>query len=797
MRNFFVALTLAALLQSGRSGGQQFINGLAQPIFADQTVIRHNVWVEVPGLDSDRDGVNDRMRVQINRPQATESGTKLPIILSVSPYSGGTLPYPRHDMDVELYVPDKRGRKEEPATVTRPGDPPRPYYGTDGPIPDIRASSYQSYFLPRGFIFAYANSLGTGHSTGCPTIGGIEENLAVKAVIDWFNGKGKGYDADGNPVQPYWTTGSTSMIGVSYDGTLPIGAATLGVEGLKAIVPIAGVSSYYDHRRSHGAVINSFPTMGTDADTLFDNILSRKYPEACGYMRARIARGKDRETGDYNAFWDERNYVKDVGRAFRAAVLIAHGLNDFNTKPRHAARLWEALKAHHIPAKIWWNQGGHGDRANSARQAIWRDTLNQFWSHHLYGVDNGAMDGSKVTIERENNVWVDYADWPVPGAAATTLNPTAGDAPNGIGHLGLERPKPGRGIVEVIVDDSSIDATALAADPNSPNRLVYRSRPLVAPVHISGMPAVSLRLSFSKPAAIVSAMLIDYRADGTTTIVTRGWADPQNRQSLSKTAAIDPGAFYTITFELQPHDYVFQPGSRVGLMLLSSDRLFTQRPAPGTRLTLQTTRSTFMLPVVGGAKAFATAVREGKSRGGEDEDQPREQWGRDHHDRSPQQKTAIDLRPFMVRGVGHDQGADRGERHRVHHRRRDRQRDHQTRRPDIAAHHERNGERDHRAQDAGARGKRRGHRTHGAEEQRGEERTAQPGDAVADRRHGSVALQGGHVRHDPADEQYDAPGDLLLGSGTRGKEQLEQDAGGESHEPDAEPEHQRRDSDTQ
>ena len=68
------------------------------------------------------------------------------------------------------------------------------------------------------------------------------------------------------------------MIGTSYDGTLPIGAATLGVDGLKAIVPIAGVSSYYDHRRSYGPVINSFPMVGTDADTLFDNILSRKYP---------------------------------------------------------------------------------------------------------------------------------------------------------------------------------------------------------------------------------------------------------------------------------------------------------------------------------------------------------------------------------------------------------------------------------------------------------------------------------------------------------------------------------------
>ena len=70
-----------------------FVDGLAQPVFAGQPVIRHNVWIEVPDLDSDRDGVNDRIRVQVSRPDATERGTRLPIVLSASPYSGGTRPY--------------------------------------------------------------------------------------------------------------------------------------------------------------------------------------------------------------------------------------------------------------------------------------------------------------------------------------------------------------------------------------------------------------------------------------------------------------------------------------------------------------------------------------------------------------------------------------------------------------------------------------------------------------------------------------------------------------------------------
>jgi X-Pro dipeptidyl-peptidase len=600
-----LALALCVVVQSPTPAtAPQFENGRAQPVFANRPVVRHNVWVDVPGLDTDRDAINDRIRVQIARPEATERGTKLPVILVASPYSGGTRPYPQHDIHVPLFVPGSAAARRTIAPV--PPAAGGPYLGNDAPVRDIAASGYQSYFLPRGFIFADANSLGTGHSTGCPTIGGREENLAIKAVIDWFNGAGHAFDADGKPVTAYWTTGATGMIGTSYVGTLPIGAASLGLDRLKAIVPIAGVSSYYDHRRSFGTVINSFPTVGTDADTLFDNILSRKAPEACAWMRERIAIAKDRETGDYNPFWDERNYVKDVGK-FKTAVLISHGLNDFNVKPRHAARLWAALKAHAIPAKLWWNQGGHGDRANSARGDAWRDTLNRFWSHHLFGIENGVMDGPRAVVEREDHVWVEYADWPVPGSEAVRVRFSPGPVRNGIGQLGVQGRQPAA--EELIVDDASIDANALVASAASPHRLIYQTSPLTAPVHISGIPSVSLRMSFDRPAAIVSAMLIDIKPTTAPAIITRGWADPQNRESIERTTPIVPGTAYSIRVELQPHDYIFQTGSRIGLVLLSSDRLFTLRPPAGTRLTVRTADSTLSLPVVGAAKAFTAAIR--------------------------------------------------------------------------------------------------------------------------------------------------------------------------------------------
>lgn len=245
--------------------------------------------------------------MQIRRPAVTESGVRLAVVMVASPYSGGTLPFPTYNINIPLYEPGKPGHD----TYEPPSDPPPPYDGADPPINTLSASSYQSYFLPRGFIFAYAQSLGTGHSTGCPTIGGIEESLAMKAVIAWFNGIGHAYDASDTEVTAYWTTGATTMIGVSYDGTLPIAAASTGVAGLKSIVPIAGVSSYYDHRRSYGGIMMSNPTLGTDADTLF-----RQHPDAPFSGSLRLHERPDR-AGHGSA---DRQLQRVVARAQLRAV---------------------------------------------------------------------------------------------------------------------------------------------------------------------------------------------------------------------------------------------------------------------------------------------------------------------------------------------------------------------------------------------------------------------------------------------------------------------------------------------
>ena len=69
-------------------------------------------------------------------------------------------------------------------------------------------------------------------------------------------------------------------------------------------------------------------------------------------------------------------------------------------------------------------------------------------------------------------------------------------------------------------------------------------------------------------------------------VISRGWIDPQNRNSPELTEAITPGVKYEFNFDMQPKDSVIAAGRRLGIMIISSDRDYTIRPAPGTQITV-------------------------------------------------------------------------------------------------------------------------------------------------------------------------------------------------------------------
>ncbi|CAM01088.1 X-Pro dipeptidyl-peptidase [Saccharopolyspora erythraea NRRL 2338] len=577
------ALPLSALPATAAPAPPQkpvFEDGEAQPVFDPAQVVREDLWVTAP-VDSDRDGRHDQVHLQVVRPKETERGLRVPVVYQASPYFAGGNEVPNHNVDTELHVPQDSarpgGQRAERMAVTTAA---------------AGKWAYEDYLLARGYAVVYGESLGTGQSTGCPTTGAVNETIGARSVVDWLNARAAGHFADGRNARAKWSTGQVAMMGVSYNGTLPNAVATTGVQGLEAIVPIGAISNWYDYYRADGAVVAPGGYQGEDADVLAKYVHTRADREPCGPVIDRLTAEQDRITGDYSPFWDERNYLDDVGKV-RAAVLSAHGLNDWNVKTKQAAQWYEALRANDVPHKIWWHQAGHTDPI-SLRRDEWLRTVNRWFTKYLYDQDNGVEREPRATVQREDGSWVEEAEWPAPGTADVIMRPTPGGGERG----GLTFAREGSRAVESLRDDAAQRAEDLAAAPSSPNRLAYFSEPTPRPVRVSGTVRADLALTFDRPAANVTALLVDMAPDGSTSVVTRGWTDPQNRDAIDRTSPIEPGKQYRIEVAMQPDDYVVAAGHRLGVVLLSSDHDFTLRPKPGAGISLDLERSRVILPVV-------------------------------------------------------------------------------------------------------------------------------------------------------------------------------------------------------
>ncbi|MDG4831310.1 Xaa-Pro dipeptidyl-peptidase [Solwaraspora sp. WMMD1047] len=580
-------------------------DGLTQPVFPLAEAIEERVWVQT-GLDTDHDGVPDRVAIDISRPGATATdGLKVPVIFEHSPYRKdvwGDVPYPSVLVD------------ELPQSGVGAGSARSARSSNARGVANL-PGSLDDYYVPRGYAVVLGQSIGTGDSDGCPTSGDMAETLGTKAVIDWLNGRAMGYDAAGAPVTASWTTGAVGMIGVSYNGTLPNMVATTGVTGLRTIVPIAAISSWYDYYRAHGLVVAPGTYQGEDADVLAKFTAGRTRAQGrCRDELDRLTAEQDRVTGDYTRFWRDRDYVD--ARRVRASVFLVHGLQDWNVKTENFAGWWDELARHGVDRKIWLHQGGHGGPGNAAavtlpdgRTWTYKQTEHRWFDHWLWNVDNGIMAEPTAVVQREDRGYRSYRDWPDPAArdVALRLSATTATAPGDL--VPVRRPR--TGTTQSLVDEGrTIPPDELVADPDqaSPNRLVYRTPPLAAEARLSGRPEVVLRLSVdNRTAANVTAYLVEYGPPGTAAdpvVVTRGWLDPQNRFGLANSRPVRPGHAYDLRWTLEPKDHVFRSGSRIGLVVFSSDQEYTLLPLGGTRLTVTPSFSEVRLPIVGGAAAL-------------------------------------------------------------------------------------------------------------------------------------------------------------------------------------------------
>jgi len=612
-RGILAAVTLATVLgvagapAASATPAIDVSGGVTQPVFSYADAIREHVRVR-SSVDSDGDGNKDLVRVDIIRPKETRSGLKVPVIMHETPY---------HDVPGVGYELDHKA------------------YDANGNVTKFPLA-YDNYFVPRGYAYVSVDMIGTRLSEGCPAAYGASDVLGGKAVVDWLNGRATAYDDNGNPVKATWTTGRTGMIGHSYEGGLAIGVAGTGVPGLATIVPIAGYTSGYDTSRINGTV-----TWFKGSARWQSERVDLDPPAKCEALRQRLDIGSDDTTGNYNAYWDERNYRTGPvaqARNVRASVFGVYGMQDRNVVSSQFAEWWAKLPRG-VQRKVWVTQYGHLDPF-WIRRDVWIDTLHRWFDHELMGVPNDILRQPRADVQLGPDRWVTQADWPAP-TRPVTLRPQQD------GSLGRTSSTGTGSYVDVPRTE-----VAVAADPASanPNRLAFLTSPLSTPMRLSGTPSVTLRLTLDKPTANLGVLLvdygqdtyIDYRAQGPTfddgikfidgedcvgastpeddgcyrraadntavadfNVVTRGILDAQNHVSLSRSTPLTPGKAYQITWSMLPQDYEFKAGHRLGLVLTGTNDDFNviepdAEPGTGATVTIDLAGTSVSLPLVTG-----------------------------------------------------------------------------------------------------------------------------------------------------------------------------------------------------
>ncbi|GAA2524208.1 CocE/NonD family hydrolase [Pilimelia columellifera] len=576
------AATATAITPPPPVSGPHVKGDRTEPVYDYARAVRESVRVNTT-LDSDQDGRKDTIMVDIVRPaEAAAAGVKLPVIINPSPYF---------------------------ATAGRGDDGKKQYDG--GGAVSMMPLFYDNYFVPRGYAVASLDLVGTARSTGCSDVGGPNDLASVTAVVDWLNGRNTATHRTGGAAVASWSTGNVGLVGKSYDGTVPNAAAATGIDGLRTIVPIVAISSWYDYTRASG-LVHRTNYMGW----LGDNNTNDK--SKCARALAALNTAADDATGNYNKFWAARDSVKDAAKV-RASVLVVHGLEDMNVMPVQFGRWWDALAANDVPRKLWLGRAEHTDPFDF-RRAQWVATLHEWFDHWLSGLPTDIMRQPQADVEHEVNRWSVDQTWPVAKPVTVGIGP---------GVLGAA----GSGTVS-LTDKAVTQESQIVASPSQAqsHRQTFLSAPVSRDVRISGSPTVTLTIRANQRQAALSARLVDYgRADryagnnqisgaeecygdktatddgcyrprATSTrasdygVIGRGWLSAEHRVGLTSPSPLTPGQWTEVTIPLMATDAVVRSGRRLGLVLASTDNIVRNGRASGVKIDIDLSRSRLNLP---------------------------------------------------------------------------------------------------------------------------------------------------------------------------------------------------------
>ncbi|MBI0092694.1 Xaa-Pro dipeptidyl-peptidase [Lactobacillus sp. M0403] len=614
-----------------------FLNGKSLPVFDTSKVIREVVYVE-SDLDTDGDGQSDLLQATIFRPFESEK-MPVPALYTASPYFGGIIDNEKRNHNVDENLTDATewtNPQYEPSAVVKARKPSDENTSSATEMA-VGKSSYtlNEYLLARGFASVFAGAIGTRGSDGLRITGAPEETESAKEIIEWLHGDRIAYTdrSRKHEIKADWCNHNIGMTGRSYLGTLQIAIATTGVAGLKTVVSEAAISSWYDYYREHGLVIAPEDCQGEDLDLLAETCQSNlldsgdyikikpKYDE----MQASLLEKEDRKTGQYSDYWENRNYRHHTDK-INCSWISVHGLNDWNVKPKNVYKIWQKVKDLPVEHHLFLHQGPHYNM-NNLVSIDFTDLMNLWFVHELLGIENNAYNQWPTVMIQDNleaDIWHDEEDWSNDVGQKVVYYPTDdaelqkdGNGKKKLAFLDLG----GKDFKAAKISESAWQDKFIAGDEKwAKPSLRFTTDEFIHPVTIVGRPEVKLRVSSSLNKGQISVALVElgdrkrltavpkflmrdgqelgFRF-GTDTLqefvpdklshaklITKAHMNLQNYADMQKPAAIEPGEFYDLSFELQPTYYKIPVGSKLCLIIYSTDQGMTKRPLEETTYTI-------------------------------------------------------------------------------------------------------------------------------------------------------------------------------------------------------------------
>ena len=435
-----------------------FENGLAQPVFkftdgktgekydpATSSIVRYCVYVE-SDYDMDGDGKRDLVKAFIQVPRsAVEGNYKAATLYEARPYCAGVqadgydhmkeveskeyrkFDFADLDKEVPARIPEGMISAMDLALKADPADWYYPDKGNNNSMVYENLDNF-NYYLVRGFAVVVSAGFGALGSDGFNYVGSEYERDAFKSVVEWLHGDRVAYaDREGKiETKADWANGNVAMTGRSYAGTMPFAVATTGVEGLKTIVPVAGIADWYTQQNMQGAqrywpkeMLNSFLAYFCSS-RYNDETLSEKQLDDIAAFHHELSLQQLKCGFDYDPeFWGAGNYRLHADQ-IKCSALIVHGFNDENVSTKQFEMMHTAFEQAGQTVKLILHQGPHITPTMANKNygilidgKFYDDIVNEWISHYLYGVENGAEKMPEVLAQTnyDQKKWETESAW--------------------------------------------------------------------------------------------------------------------------------------------------------------------------------------------------------------------------------------------------------------------------------------------------------------------------------------------------------------------------------------------------